>query len=267
MQEQPHSMLLAGERLDQLSRTELSIIQHPGRFCFGMDAVLLSSLASLKAGESVCDFGTGTGVIPLLLSSRFSDLQITGLEIQSSMADMANRSVLLNNLQDHITILQGDFRAAATLAGKRKFDLVISNPPYKALKDGLINPSSAQAIARHELFGDLDDLLQSAAAVLKPLGRFALVYRPQRLVALLSGMAAVGIEPKRLRLIQSKIDRKPNLVFVEGVLGGKPELIVEPSLVIYGEDGAYTKELLERYHGGDKGNDPLLTAAGIDGIP
>lgn|SRR5450756_1064161 len=250
MQEQSHPLLLPGERLDQLNRTGLRIIQHPGRFCFGMDAVLLSSLASLKAGESVCDFGTGTGVIPLLLSSRFADLHITGLEIQSSMAEMANRSVILNALQDRITILQADFRTAADLAGKRKFDLVISNPPYKALKDGLINPSSAQAIARHEVFGGLDELLQSAAAVLKPLGRLALIYRPQRLVALLGGMAAVGIEPKRLRLIQPMINRKPNLVFVEGVLGGKSELMVEPSLVIYGEDGAYTKELLERYDSG-----------------
>lgn len=250
MQEQSHPLLLPGERLDQLNRTGLRIIQHPGRFCFGMDAVLLSSLASLKAGESVCDFGTGTGVIPLLLSSRCSNLHITGLEIQSSMAEMANRSVILNALQDRITILQADFRTAADLAGKRKFDLVISNPPYKALKDGLINPSSAQAIARHEVFGDLDELLQSAAAVLKPLGRLALIYRPQRMVALLSGMAAVGIEPKRLRLIQPMINRKPNLVFVEGVLGGKPELMVEPSLVIYGEDGTYTKELLERYDSG-----------------
>ena len=247
MPEQSLPLLLPGERLDQLNRTGLRIIQHPGRFCFGMDAVLLASLATVKPGESVCDFGTGSGVIPLLLCSRMADLRITGLEIQSDMAEMANRSVYCNSLQDRITILQADFCAAAAVTGKRKFDLVISNPPYKALKDGLLNPARAQAIARHEIYGGMDDLLQSAAAVFKPLGRLALIYRPQRLVALLSGMAAVGIEPKRLRLIQSQLDKKPNLVFVEGVLQGKPELIVEPTLMIYGEDGTYTKEILQCY--------------------
>ncbi|MCE5197258.1 MAG: tRNA1(Val) (adenine(37)-N6)-methyltransferase [Negativicutes bacterium] len=247
MTEQALPFLLPGERLDQLNRTGLRIIQHPGRFCFGMDAVLLASLVSLKAGATVCDFGTGSGVIPLLLSSRMADLWITGLEIQSEMADMANRSIRCNSLQDRITILQADFCAAAAITGKRKFDLVISNPPFKAVKDGLLNPARAQAIARHELYGGMDELLQSAAAVLKPLGRLALIYRPQRLVALLSGMAAVGIEPKRLRLIQSKLDQKPNLVFVEGVLQGKPGLLVEPTLIIYGTDGAYTKEILQCY--------------------
>ncbi len=225
----------------------LKIIQHSRKFCFGMDAVLLSSFVSVKKGGNVLDLGTGTGILPILLSAKTPAGHITGLEIQADCADMAERSVLYNGLRDKIGIVTGDIREAAAIFDAASFDTVVSNPPYIAGNGGLLNPGVPKAIARHEICCSLEDVLAAAEKLLKPGGSFFLVYRPFRLAELLQGMTRRSLEPKRLRFVQQRADKAPALLLLEGRKDGNPGLKVEPVLIVREEDGSYTPEAAEIY--------------------
>ena len=235
------------ERIDDLQRNGLQIIQDPTKFCFGMDAVLLSGFAAVKAGERAIDFGTGNGIIPLLLSAKTEGTSFTGLEIQPEMAEMADRSVRLNGLSGKITIDCGDIREASERYGASSFDVVTSNPPYMIGGHGLTNPESAKAIARHEVKCTLDDIIRETAKILRPHGRCYFVHRPFRLVDIFFLMRQYGIEPKRMRLVYPYADREPNMVLIEGARGGNPRLAVEKPLVVYQPDGRYTDEIEDIY--------------------
>lgn len=241
------SNLKPGERLDDLQLKGYEIIQHPGRFCFGMDAVLLSAFAKVKTGECVLDLGTGTGILPILLAGKTEGRHFTGLEIQPESADMAKRSVLHNDLQEKVQIVEGDIKEASAIFGAASFDVVTTNPPYMIGGHGLANPESAKAIARHEVLCVLEDVLRESAKVLKSGGKFFMVHRPFRLAEILNGMSCAGIEPKRMRLVYPYIDKEPNMVLIEGVRGGRPRMTVDPPLIVYEKDGGYTKEILEHY--------------------
>ncbi len=235
------------ERVDDLQINGYRIIQHPDKFCFGMDAVLLSSFAKVKVGENVLDLGTGTGILPILLEAKTEGAHFTGLEIQSESADMANRSVKLNELQEKVSIVEGDIKRAADIFGKGTMDVVTSNPPYMTNHHGLKNPNDAKAIARHELLCSLEDVISQTAAVLKPTGRCYFVHRPFRLVEIITLMRAYRLEPKRMRLVYPFVDKEPNMVLIEGVRGGGPQLTVEPPLIVYDAPGKYTDEIYEIY--------------------
>lgn len=235
------------ERLDDLQVKGYHIIQNPSKFCFGMDAVLLSNFARVKKGEKVLDIGTGTGIIPILLEAKTEGEHFTGLEIQEESADMARRSVAYNHLEDKIDIVTGDVKEAVNLFGSVFFDVVTTNPPYMIGAHGLQNKDSAKAIARHEVLCDLDDILRESAKVLRPGGRFYMVHRPFRLAEILSKMCAYKIEPKRMRLVHPYIDKGPNMVLIEGSRGGNSRMTVEPPLIVYREKNVYSEELLGEY--------------------
>lgn len=235
------------ERLDDLQVKGYHIIQNPSKFCFGMDAVLLSNFARVKKGEKVLDIGTGTGIIPILLEAKTEGEHFTGLEIQEESADMARRSVAYNHLEDKIDIVTGDVKEAVNLFGSVFFDVVITNPPYMIGAHGLQNKDSAKAIARHEVLCDLDDILRESAKVLRLGGRFYMVHRPFRLAEILSKMCAYKIEPKRMRLVHPYIDKEPNMVLIEGSRGGNSRMTVEPPLIVYREKNVYSEELLGEY--------------------
>lgn len=235
------------ERLDDLQLNGYEIIQHPGKFCFGMDAVLLANFAHVKAGEKVLDLGTGTGIIPILLTAKTPGEHFTGLEIQDESADMARRSVLHNHLEDKVNIVTGDIKEAATIFGPVSFDVITTNPPYMIGSHGIANASDTKAIARHEVLCTLDDILRESARILKPGGRFYMVHRPFRLAEILSKMVAVGLEPKRMRMVHPFIDKEPNMVLVEGKRGANSRMTVERPLVVYKETGVYSDELLGEY--------------------
>lgn len=235
------------ERLDDLQLKGYEIIQHPGRFCFGMDAVLLSAFARVKTGECVLDLGTGTGILPILLAGKTEGKHFTGLEIQPESADMAMRSVLHNDLQERVNIVEGDIKEASKIFGADSFDVVTTNPPYMTSGHGLANPESAKAIARHEVLCSLEDVLRESAKVLKPGGKFFMVHRPFRLAEIMNGMSQFGMEPKRMRLVYPYIDKEPNIVLIEGIRGAKPRMTVEPPLIVYEKDGSYTQEVLRLY--------------------
>lgn len=235
------------ERIDELHRNNYIIIQNTKKFCFGMDAVLLSGFAKVLLGETVLDLGTGTGIIPILLEAKTSGRHFTGLEIQSESADMARRSVIINKLEDKIDIVLGDIKEASILFGAASFDVVTCNPPYMNNSHGLVNSDSSKAIARHEILCTLDDVVREAARVLKPNGRIYMVHRPFRLVDIINTCSLYKLEAKRMRLVYPYINKEPNMVLLECVKGGGRNLIVEPPLIVYKELGVYTDEIYDIY--------------------
>lgn len=226
--------LLEGERLDDLQLSGYYIIQHPKRFCFGIDAVMLSDFAKVKPGERVLDLGTGTGVIPILLSAKTKGLHFTGLEIQPESADMAQRSVRYNDLEDKIDIVTGDIKEAAELFGTASFDVITTNPPYMLKEHGLKNHGDARTIARHEILCTLDDILRESAKLLRESkGRFYMIHKPFRLAEILTKMCQYKIEPKRIRFVHPYVDKEPTMVLIEGLKGGKSRVTVEPPIIMY----------------------------------
>ncbi len=242
-----NEILKENERIDDLQRNGYKIIQDPCRFCFGMDAVLLSGFARAKEGDKVLDLGTGTGIIPILMEAKTDAAHLTGLEIQPDSADMARRSVALNALEHKTDIVTGDIKQASILFGKSSMDVVTSNPPYMIGQHGLTNPHSEKAIARHEVLCTLEDVVSAAADVLKPGGNFYLVHRPFRLAEILICLSAHKLEPKRMRLVYPFIDKEPNMVLIEANRGGRSRLTVEKPLIVYKEQGVYTDEIYDVY--------------------
>jgi len=239
--------LKEGERLDDLHRNGYQIIQNSHKFCFGMDAVLLSGFAKVKAGERVLDLGTGTGIIPILLRGKTDGRDFTGLEIQEESADMARRSVAYNHLEDSVRIVTGDIKEAAALFGAASFDVVTCNPPYMTGSHGLVNPEMPKAIARHEILCTLEDVVRETAKVLRPGGRFYMVHRPFRLAEIFSILVKYRLEPKRMRLVYPYVDKEPNMVLIEALHGGRPRITVESPLIVYREPGVYTDEIYKIY--------------------
>lgn len=240
-------MLKPNERIDDLQRNNYRIIQDPERFCFGMDAVLLSGFAKAKEGDHVIDLGTGTGIIPILMEAKTKASNLVGLEIQPESADMAQRSVELNHLEKKIRIVTGDIREASSIFGAATFDVVTSNPPYMTEHHGIMNEKSPKAIARHELLCTLEDVISQAAKLLRPGGSFYMVHRPFRLVDIMVLMREYHLEPKRMKLVYPYIDKDPNMVLIEGLRGGRPRMTVEKPLIVYKEPGVYTDEIYEIY--------------------
>ena len=234
------------ERLDDLEISGLHIIQSPDKFCFGMDAVLLSGFAYAKKGHRVIDLGTGTGILPLLLWAKTEGEHFTGLEIQEESADMARRSVAGNNIAN-IEIVDGDIKSADKLFKRQSFDVVTSNPPYMINEHGITNPDAPKQIARHEILCTLEDVVKAAAYLLKSNGKFFMVHRPFRLPEVFENLRKYRLEPKRMRLVYPQIDKEPNMVLVEAVKYGKPRLTVEKPLIVYDKDMKYTEEMMRDY--------------------
>lgn len=239
--------LKPGERIDDLQRNGYGIIQNPERFCFGMDAVLLSSFAKVKPGERVLDLGCGNGIIPILMEAKTEGEKFFGLEIQEESADLARRSVALNHLENKIEIITGDMKEAVNIFGAASFHVITMNPPYMTGNHGLTNPKDVKAIARHEITCSLEDMIANASKVLKSKGRFYMVHRPFRLAEIMTLMVKYHLEPKRMRLVYPFVDKEPNMVLIEGLKGGNSRITVEPPLIVYERPGVYTDELRKMY--------------------
>lgn len=238
--------LKTGERLDELVINNLRLIQHPDEFCFSLDAVLLAHFASVRAGGSAVDLGTGTGVIGLLLLARGVGT-VTGIEINPDMADRACRSAEGNGCADKFRVIHGDMRDIKELLPGGGFELVVSNPPYRPVGGGYISPNDRVAMARHEVTASLADVVAAAKYLVKYRGRFAMVHLPERLAEITVAMCAAGIEPKRLQLVYPAAGKKPNMLLIEGVRGARPGLDVLPPLIVYTTDGGYSEDIMKLY--------------------
>lgn len=243
----PMEGLLANERVDDLQRNGLKIIQKTDGFCFGMDAVLLSGFAHVKRGEKVLDMGTGTGIIPLLLSAKTQGEHFTALEIQKEIAEMAARSVAMNHLEDKIEIVNGDIKEASRIFGAASFDVVTTNPPYMNDAHGLKNPTEVKAISRHEVLCTLEDVVREGAKILKSGGRMYMVHRPHRLIEIITAMKQYKMEPKRMCMVHPFKDKEANMVLIEAVKGGGSWLKMEAPIIVYKEPGVYTDEIYSIY--------------------
>lgn len=238
------------ERVDDLITQDLKIIQSEKAFRFSTDAVLLADFVQIRKNDRVIDLGTGGGVIPLLLAARKKTKEIYGLEIQKKLVDMAQRSVLLNKLEEKIKILQGNLCQVKEQFTAGSFNVVVSNPPYYPLTGGVqVSPNQMVAIAKHEVTATLEDVIKAVSYLLNTNGRCAFVHRPFRLVDILLIMRQYHLEPKRIRLVYPYANSEPSLLLVEGVKKGKANVKIMPPLYIYGEDGQYTEELQEIYYG------------------
>ena len=239
--------LKPNERIDDLNRCGYKIIQNTSKFCFGMDAVLLSSFAKANEGDKVIDLGTGTGIIPILMEAKTKADSFIGLEIQEESVDMAKRSVLMNGQEKKITIVYGDIKTASKDLGAAMFDVVTTNPPYMNNSHALVNPNEAKAIARHEIMCDLEDVVREGAKLLKVGGKMYMVHRPFRLIEIVSEMKKYKLEPKRIRFVHPYVDKEPNMVLIEAAKGGKPMVKVEKTLIVYKDVNIYTDEIHEIY--------------------
>jgi len=224
--------LNSNERVEDLGYKGLKIIQSRDSYRFSVDSILLANFIRVKNYEKVIDLGTGSGIIPLLLYDRKKGLSIYGIEIQEQLANMAKRSVELNKLQNHITIIQEDLKNIKKIFKNSQFDIVISNPPYISLGHGKINPLSSKAVARHEIKCNIEDIISTSNYLLKNKGRIYLIYKSIKLIKVIFTFKKYDIQPKTIKFIHHYPEEQANLVLLEGIKGGKEELRVEPPLFL-----------------------------------
>ena len=241
--------LKENERIDDLEYKGLKIIQNTEGFCFGIDAVLLSDFAKeIKNNSKVLDLGTGTGILSILLSGKTNLNKIYGIEIQKQVAEMAQRSVKLNNLEDKIEIMNENIKNLANIFEKNSFDAIVTNPPYKKLNTGEKNEKENKLISRHEITASLEDFIKISFDLLKDKGTLYMVHRPERLAEIIYKLKQNKLEPKVIKLVHSNINSEPKLILIKAVKNAKEFLKIEKPLFIYDEDGNYTEEILKIYN-------------------
>ena len=240
--------LKENERIDDLEFKDLKIIQNKDGFCFGIDSVLISDFSkTIRNNSIVADFGTGTGIISILLTGKTELKKIYGIEVQSEVADMAKRSVILNGLNEKIEIINDNLKNLKNYFSKGTFDAIVTNPPYQKNDTGLKSEDKRHLISRHEIECNLEDIIAVAKDYLKDKGEMYMVHRPERLVDILYLLRKYKIEPKEIRFVNPKANQKPNLVLIKALKNGKEFLKVHEPLIVYNEDGTYTEEILKIY--------------------
>ena len=240
-------MLKDNEQLDDLQIKGLEIIQNKSKFRFGTDAVLLSDYAKIKKGGRCLDLGTGTGIIPLLLTAKAEAKEIIGLDLQEDLCEMARRSVSHNNLIDKIQIVCGDIKNVPRLFDKESFENAVSNPPYMKNGSGFQSDDQSIAMSRHEIMCGIEDIAAAAEYLLKDKGMLTMVHRPNRLVDVLSTLRKHSMEPKTIRFVHPYAGKAPNLFLINAQKNTQPFLKVEDPLVMRRDDGEYTDEIYRIY--------------------
>ncbi|MFC0472864.1 tRNA1(Val) (adenine(37)-N6)-methyltransferase [Halalkalibacter kiskunsagensis] len=242
--------LKEGERLDYIAGTELQIVQSPNVFSFSIDAILLGRFVQVPIQKGqILDLCTGNGVIPLLLTTR-TKAQLVGVEIQSRLADMAKRSATLNDVHNRIQFLESDLNEIPSAVKKSSFDVVTCNPPYfETITEHERNRNEHLAIARHEIYCTLEDVIRVSSQYVKQKGKVAIVHRPERLTDIMTFMRSYRIEPKRIQFIHPKKEKDANMVLVEGIKDGRSGVKCLPPIVVYNEEGIYTRNFRFNYEG------------------
>lgn len=243
------NILKENERIDDLEFKNLKIIQNPKGFCYGIDSILLADFAKdIKSGSKVVDLGTGTGILGILLCGKTDLETVLGVEIQEEVADMARRSIILNDLEKRFTILTTDVKRLKSKVKLNNYDVVITNPPYKKLNSGKINESEKKLISRHEITANLSDFIKTSYSLLKDNGVLYMVHRAERLADIMYELRASKIEPKIIRFVYSNEIDDSKLVLIKAVKNAKPFLKIDKPLYIYDKKGNYMQEVLKIYN-------------------
>ena len=241
--------LKENERIDDLEFKNLKIIQNKNEFCFGIDSVLLSDFAKdMKSNSLVLDLGTGTGILPILLSKKTNNNKFIGIEIQKKISDMASRSVKLNNLENKIKIINEDINNLNNIYENNSFDVIITNPPYKKNNSGLKNKNEGKMISRHEIKCNLEDIIIASKNMLKDKGVLYMVHRPERIADICELLRKYKIEPKIIKFVYPKIDKEANLVLIKAIKNANKFLKIEKPLIVYNENEKYTDDILKIYN-------------------
>jgi len=240
---------LKDETVDGLLGGRLSVIQRLGGYRFSLDALALAHFVRVGADSRIADLGAGNGVVSLILGFLYSSARVTGLELQIPMVERAGRNVVLNRLGDRVEMLQGDVRFIEKSFTPGSFDVVVSNPPYRRLRSGRVNPDRERYLARHEAGATLSEFLRAGSYLLRRRGRMALVYPATRVADLVAGMRDAELEPKRIRFIHSFVQGPAELLLAEGVKEGRKELDVMAPLVVYAKAKSYTEDMEKIFRG------------------
>lgn len=245
--------LKVNERIDDLEYENLKIIQNSKWFCFGIDSVLLSDFAkNLKSNSTVLDIGTGTGIIPILLSKKSKAKKFYAVEIQKEVADMAKRSVLLNALEDKIQIISDNIKNINKYIKNNSIDVIVTNPPYKKFKTGILNENKQKLISRHEIECNIEDIIKISSKLLKSNGEFYMVHRSDRLSEIILKLKEYKLEPKIMRFVYSNVNKDSKMILIKAVKNGNEYIKVEKPLIIYKENGEYTDEIFKIYNKKEK---------------
>ncbi|MFQ3574043.1 MAG: tRNA1(Val) (adenine(37)-N6)-methyltransferase [Thermodesulfovibrionales bacterium] len=230
---------------------DIRFYQYKDGYRVSVDAVLLYDFVNLPRLQTIIDLGAGSGIIGLLLAKRYPNSSVTLVEIQSRLAALANENIALNNLDSRVSVINTDIKDLSTqysIAGK--IDVVVSNPPFRRAKTGLISPNDEKALARHEVNLSLSQLLKASSDILRHHGHLYLIYLPERLSEVILKMRENALEVKRLRFVHSFSNTPAKMVLIEGVKGAKPGLKVMQPLIIYKDKFSYSDEVMDIYKSG-----------------
>lgn len=244
------------ETLDSWGNGKVRIIQKKTGYRFSLDAILLFHFVRLPDGLRVLDLGTGSGILALLLARVFPHSRIVALELSPELLDLARRNRCLNNLQERISLIRGDLCQLPLFIKKGAFDAVVSNPPFRPLQTGRINPDPQKAMARHEIRATLPDLLRAVSRGLKKSGKWFVIYPAWRLVTLLTSCRQHRLEPKRIQLVHSLPGKEAEWVLMEAVYQGREQLTVLPPLTVYRKAGVYSPEIQKIWQNQNIGSFP-----------
>jgi len=228
-------ILKENERIDDLQINNLKIIQNTEGFCFGIDSVIFSDfIKDIKKNSNVIDLGTGTGIISFLALAKYDIKKIIGVEVQEDVADMVNRSIKLNKLEEKFEVINCNIKDLLNYFKRESFDVVVSNPPYKKNNTGGKNENEKKLISRHEILADIFDFIKISKNLLKDNGVLYMVHRPERLTDIISGLRLNKLEPKKIRFVYSNRESKnAKLVLIKAVKNGGQFLEIENPLYIY----------------------------------
>jgi tRNA1Val (adenine37-N6)-methyltransferase len=227
---------------------DIRLYQPKNGYRFSVDSLLLFDFVNLRKAKSIADLGAGSGIIGILLAGKYPEASVDLFELQDNLAGIAEKNVILNRCEDRVRVIKCDLRELqAASSAHPRYDLVVSNPPFRRLKSGRLNIEEEKAIARHEITLRLHECINAASALLRNRGRLCMIYHPCRLSELLNVMRGKGIEAKRMRFVHSTTSSEAKMVLLEAVQGGRVGLKVEEPLYVYGEDGRYTEEMERIY--------------------
>jgi len=245
-----NDVLQPDETLEDLQLNGFFLIQKKKGFRFGMDAVLLADFAVIRPGDTVADFGTGSGILPVLLAGRNKGSFYYPIDIQPDLCELAARNMAMNKLK--YKVICHDLSKKPDQELPERIDAIVCNPPYSEPNAALVSPYPVKSISRNQSEGTLNGFFRSAYFVLKGRGKLFMIYPAPAMLSVMLQLRQHHLEPKRFRMIYPAIDKKANLVLIEAVKDAKSGLHPQPPLIIREKNGDLTNELKSIYHIGEQ---------------